>query len=80
VRLTPKTSDSMSAQRVAASDGLSDKIDTHGFDLHSATRGDSALDEEAVALLRWASPAPPPPPGLGHGASIALTAPLRFDS
>jgi protein TonB len=41
--------------------------------------GDAALDEEAVALLRRASPVPPPPPGIGHGASIALTVPIRFD-
>jgi protein TonB len=44
-----------------------------------ASCGDAALDEEAVALLRRASPVPPPPPGLGHGASIALTVPIRFD-
>jgi periplasmic protein TonB len=44
-----------------------------------ASCGDSALDEEAVALLRRASPVPPPPPGIGHGAAIALTVPIRFD-
>lgn len=39
--------------------------------------GDSALDEEAVAMIRRASPVPAPPDGLG-GSSIALAVPVRF--
>lgn len=39
--------------------------------------GDSALDEEAVALVRRASPVPAPPPDFGSG-SITLTVPIRF--
>jgi protein TonB len=39
--------------------------------------GDSALDEEAVAMIRRASPVPAPPDGLG-GSSIALAVPIRF--
>lgn len=43
--------------------------------MHSS--GDSALDQEAVALPRRASPLPKPPDGLASG-SIALTVPIRF--
>jgi protein TonB len=39
--------------------------------------GDRALDDEAVALPRRASPLPKPPDGLASG-SIALTVPIRF--
>lgn len=39
--------------------------------------GDSALDEEAVAMIRRASPVPAPPDGLG-GSAIALSVPVRF--
>ena len=39
--------------------------------------GDAALDEEAVAMIRRASPVPAPPDGLG-GSSIALAVPIRF--
>jgi protein TonB len=39
--------------------------------------GDSALDQEAVALPRRASPLPKPPDGIAPG-SIALTVPIRF--
>jgi protein TonB len=39
--------------------------------------GDRALDQEAVALPRRASPLPKPPDGVGSG-SIALTVPIRF--
>lgn len=39
--------------------------------------GDAALDEEAVAMIRRASPVPAPPDGLGGGA-IALAVPVRF--
>jgi periplasmic protein TonB len=40
--------------------------------------GDGALDEEAVALVRRASPVPAPPPDVG-GGSIPLTVPIRFN-
>ena len=39
--------------------------------------GDAALDEEAVAMIRRASPVPAPPDGLGGGA-ISLSVPIRF--
>jgi protein TonB len=39
--------------------------------------GDSALDQEAVALPRRASPLPKPPDGLRSG-TIPLTVPIRF--
>jgi protein TonB len=39
--------------------------------------GDSALDQEAVALPRRASPLPKPPEGVAS-SSIALTVPIRF--
>ncbi|PTM42999.1 TonB family protein [Bosea sp. 124] len=39
--------------------------------------GDSALDEEAVAMVRRASPVPAPPAGLG-GGTIALAVPVKF--
>ena len=39
--------------------------------------GDRALDEEAVALPRRASPLPPPPAEVG-GGSINLNVPVRF--
>lgn len=39
--------------------------------------GDSVLDEEAVAMIRRASPVPAPPEGLG-GGSIALSVPVKF--
>lgn len=40
--------------------------------------GDAALDEEAVAMVRRASPVPAPPDGLGGGGSISLAVPVRF--
>lgn len=40
--------------------------------------GDPALDEEAVAMVRRASPVPAPPDGLG-GGSISLSVPVRFN-
>ncbi|TAK48941.1 MAG: energy transducer TonB [Xanthobacteraceae bacterium] len=43
--------------------------------MHSS--GDAALDAEAVALPRRASPVPAPPAQLG-GASLTLTVPIRF--
>lgn len=39
--------------------------------------GDVALDEEAVAMIRRASPVPAPPDGVG-GTTIALAVPVRF--
>ena len=39
--------------------------------------GDLALDEEAVAMIRRASPVPAPPEGLG-GSTIALAVPVKF--
>jgi protein TonB len=39
--------------------------------------GDAALDDEAVAMIRRASPVPAPPDGIG-GSSIALAVPVRF--
>lgn len=43
----------------------------------SGSSGNPALDEEAVAMVRRASPVPAPPSGLG-GATIALAVPVRF--
>lgn len=40
--------------------------------------GDSALDEEAVAMIRRASPVPAPPEGLGAGGGVSLAVPIRF--
>jgi protein TonB len=40
--------------------------------------GASALDEEALALLRRAQPFPPPPPEL-PGQRVDLTVPIRFN-
>src|SRR5262249_61490886 len=40
--------------------------------------GASALDDEALALLRRAEPFPPPPPEL-PGARVDLTGPIRFN-
>lgn len=40
--------------------------------------GDAALDNEAVALARRASPVPPPPANVGGGGSIVLAVPIRF--
>jgi protein TonB len=39
--------------------------------------GDAALDGEAVAMIRRASPVPAPPDGLGGGA-ISLSVPIKF--
>jgi len=39
--------------------------------------GDSALDEEAVAMVRRASPVPAPPAGVG-GGTVALSVPVKF--
>ncbi|MDC7986309.1 energy transducer TonB, partial [Rhodoplanes sp. TEM] len=40
--------------------------------------GSAALDREATALARRASPVPAPPPGVG-GSRIRLTVPIRFN-
>ena len=40
--------------------------------------GDPALDEEAVAMIRRASPVPAPPDGMGGGGALALAVPIRF--
>jgi protein TonB len=40
--------------------------------------GDSALDEEAVGMIRRASPVPAPPAGIGGGGAVSLAVPVRF--
>lgn len=40
--------------------------------------GDSALDNEAAAMIRRASPVPAPPAGVGGGGSVSLSVPVRF--
>lgn len=40
--------------------------------------GDSALDAEAAAMIRRASPVPAPPAGVGGGGAISLSVPVRF--
>lgn len=42
----------------------------------AGSSGDSTLDQEALALVRRASPVPAPPPEMG--ASVALVVPVRF--
>jgi protein TonB len=42
----------------------------------AGSSGDPVLDQEALALVRRASPMPPPPPGMG--GVIALAVPIRF--
>jgi protein TonB len=42
----------------------------------AGTSGDAALDQEALALVRRASPVPAPPPEMGGG--IAMVVPVRF--
>jgi periplasmic protein TonB len=56
-------------------------IDRQGRVLNSRvvrSSGTSALDDEALALLRRAEPFPPPPPEL-PGARVDLTVPIRFN-
>ena len=43
----------------------------------AGSSGDAALDQEAVAMVRRASPVPAPPGGLG-GGTISLAVPVRF--
>jgi protein TonB len=42
------------------------------------TSGSSALDREALEMIRRAQPFPPPPAAL-HGAEVSLTVPVRFN-
>lgn len=42
----------------------------------ASTSGDAALDQEALALVRRASPVPAPPPEMGGGVSLVV--PVRF--
>ena len=44
----------------------------------SRSSGDSALDQEAVAMVQRASPVPAPPSDMGGGGSIPLNVPVRF--
>ncbi len=56
-------------------------IDRSGRVLSShlvGSSGDPALDAEAVALPKRASPVPPPPPSFGSGNTVTLTVPIRF--
>jgi periplasmic protein TonB len=56
-------------------------IDRQGRVLNSRvvrSSGASALDDEALALLRRAEPFPPPPPEL-PGPRVDLTVPIRFN-
>jgi protein TonB len=45
----------------------------------TGSSGDTALDEEAVSMVRRASPVPAPPSGVGGGGAIALAVPVRFN-
>lgn len=40
--------------------------------------GDSALDDEAVAMVRRASPVPAPPASVGSGGTVNATVPVRY--
>lgn len=56
-------------------------IDRSGNVLSSrvvGSSGDSALDAEAAAMIRRASPVPAPPPGVVGGGAISLSVPVRF--
>lgn len=56
-------------------------IDRSGNVLSSrvvGSSGDSALDAEAAAMIRRASPVPAPPAGVGGGGAISLSVPVRF--
>lgn len=44
----------------------------------AGSSGDAALDQEALALARRASPVPAPPANLGSGGNILLALPIRF--
>lgn len=45
----------------------------------TGSSGDDALDEEAVSMVRRASPVPAPPAGVGGAGAIALAVPVRFN-
>jgi protein TonB len=45
----------------------------------SGTSGDAAIDAEAVAMIRRASPVPAPPASVGGGGSVTLAVPVRFN-
>jgi protein TonB len=45
----------------------------------TGSSGDTALDEEAVSMVRRASPVPAPPSGVGGGGAIVLAVPVRFN-
>jgi protein TonB len=45
----------------------------------SRSSGDRVLDQEAIVLVRRASPVPAPPPDMGGGGSITLSVPVRFN-
>ncbi|WP_186416901.1 TonB family protein [Bosea sp. CS1GBMeth4] len=56
-------------------------IDRSGNVLSSrvvGSSGDSALDGEAAAMIRRASPVPAPPAGVGGGGTVSLSVPVRF--
>lgn len=56
-------------------------IDRSGNVLSSrvvGSSGDSALDAEAAAMIRRASPVPAPPAEVGGGGAISLSVPVRF--
>ena len=44
-----------------------------------ASSGDAALDAEAAAMIRRASPVPAPPDGVGGGGTVSLSVPVRFN-
>lgn len=57
-------------------------IDRSGHVLSSrvvGSSGDPALDSEAAAMIRRASPVPAPPVGVGGGGAVSLSVPVRFN-
>jgi len=57
-------------------------IDRSGNVLSSrvvGSSGDAALDGEAAAMIRRASPVPAPPAGVGGGGAISLAVPVHFN-
>ncbi|KFC62136.1 TonB-like protein [Bosea sp. LC85] len=45
----------------------------------AGSSGDPTLDEEAVSMIRRASPVPAPPAGVGGGGTISLAVPVRYN-
>ncbi|MGO4667364.1 energy transducer TonB [Bosea sp. 2RAB26] len=45
----------------------------------AGSSGDATLDEEAVSMIRRASPVPAPPAGVGGGGTISLAVPVRYN-